>query len=273
MSLCVERPEGLRPVSRQTGRRKFGVPDGGPFDTVSARLANALLGLDKNAPLYELTLFGGVFGAETDQIVSVVGAPCHVNVGYGDGPGDRAFRLPAGRTLRVSGTGVGARVYLASRAWTHPERSDLRLADSPPSIAEGPLKLLPGPASSLVTMADLTAAKWTVSLDSDRVGIRCQGPVIGDGRELPSEPACLGAVQLTPSGTLLIVGPDGPTLGGYPKIGVVATVDHDRLAQLRPGAPIRFELVTLDEARRALAERETAVASFERLIRWRAGWN
>ena len=41
---------------------------------------------------------------------------------------------------------------------------------------------------------------------------------------------------------------DYGTIGGYPKIGVVISADHDRLVQLSPGSKIKFKLVELSEA-------------------------
>lgn len=274
MSLRVVRPEGARPLVRRSGLRRFGVPEGGPFDTVSARLANALVGRESGSSVYELTLFGGVFVAEADLVVGVVGAPCRVWIGETAIGGDRSFFVSKGSSLRVAGTAVGARVYVAYRAASEggPDAGRARLAEPAPSLSAGPLRLLPGPAADLVATTDLAAAEWTVSLDSDRVGLRCTGPRLGEGIELTSEPACPGAVQLTPSGTLLISGPDGPTLGGYPKIGVVASVDLARLGQRGPGDTIRFEPVSLEEARLALSERDAALATLERAIGWRAGW-
>jgi antagonist of KipI len=70
------------------------------------------------------------------------------------------------------------------------------------------------------------------------------------GRELLSEPVAPGAVQVTSDGQCIILGVDGQTIGGYPKIAHVISADLDKLAQLRPGDAIHFERVSLDEAER-----------------------
>lgn len=63
-----------------------------------------------------------------------------------------------------------------------------------------------------------------------------------------SEPSIQGAIQLTPDNQFLIHGPDGPTLGGYPKIGTIIEADLSVLAQLRPGQSIELHPCSLSEA-------------------------
>ncbi|ARU41680.1 hypothetical protein CCB80_11220 [Armatimonadetes bacterium Uphvl-Ar1] len=65
---------------------------------------------------------------------------------------------------------------------------------------------------------------------------------------LRSEPSTHGAIQITPDNQLLIHGPDGPTLGGYPKIGTIIEADLPTLAQLRPGQPIQLTPISLEGA-------------------------
>jgi len=90
------------------------------------------------------------------------------------------------------------------------------------------------------------AARWTVSLDSDRRGLRLEPP--GDmrtdlgagGGDRPSHGVVVGSIQLTPSGQPLVLMPDGGVTGGYPVLAVVASADLPLLGQLAPGAEIRF---------------------------------
>ena len=70
-----------------------------------------------------------------------------------------------------------------------------------------------------------------------------------------SEPVAPGAVQVTNDGLPVVLGVDGQTIGGYPKVAHVIRADLDRLAQLRPGTAVRFQRVTPDEAEAAARER------------------
>jgi allophanate hydrolase subunit 2 len=57
---------------------------------------------------------------------------------------------------------------------------------------------------------------------------------------MESEPVLPGSIQVPPGGQPIVTQVDGPTLGGYPKLGVVDPQDLGRLAQCRPGQSIRF---------------------------------
>ena len=86
---------------------------------------------------------------------------------------------------------------------------------------------------------------------SDRMGYRLNGPAVRprETATLPSEAACPGAVQIPDGGEPIVLMPDGPTVGGYPKVAVVIRADLGELAQCQPGRVVRFREVSLEEAR------------------------
>ncbi len=133
-----------------------------------------------------------------------------------------------------------------------------------PDERTGPVGIVPGPdldAAPDGALTGLASTPWRVSTSSDRMGLRLDGPSLGSGREIVSHPLVPGAVQLPADGRPIVMLVDGPTIGGYPVLGVVPTVDLPRLGQLRPGDEIRFEAETPEAARgRLLAQRE----AFER---------
>jgi antagonist of KipI len=104
------------------------------------------------------------------------------------------------------------------------------------------------------------AATWQVAPASNRMGLRLTGPPLERrAGELPSEAVAPGAVQVTNDGLPVVLGIDGQTIGGYPKIAHVIRADLDRLAQLRPGAEVKFVKVTPDAAEAAAAERNAFI--------------
>jgi biotin-dependent carboxylase-like uncharacterized protein len=126
----------------------------------------------------------------------------------------------------------------------------------------GPLGLLQGPQSDTLPAEQwraLAEAQLVVTQQSDRTGYRLAGleihpPAIASRK---SEPSCPGAVQLTPAGELIVLMADGPTVGGYPKIGVVAAAHLPRLAQAAVGERVRFRLMEPAEAVTLLAGRQS----------------
>lgn len=125
----------------------------------------------------------------------------------------------------------------------------------PPAVLEAlvsevsVLRVLPGLQADWFDEPAFFDQEFTVTPALDRMGIRLQGrPLLFPERELISEPVCPGAVQVTPVGQAIVLGVDGQTIGGYPKIAQVIQADLDRLGQLRPGQRLRFQKVGLDEA-------------------------
>ena len=94
---------------------------------------------------------------------------------------------------------------------------------------------------------------YTVSQLCDRMGYRLEGPKINaDIEGILSEGICLGAIQVPADGQPIILLNDRQTIGGYPKIGSVLSLDLAQLAQLLPGDKVNFEAITIDCAHNIL---------------------
>jgi allophanate hydrolase subunit 2 len=88
------------------------------------------------------------------------------------------------------------------------------------------------------------------------MGLRLKGaPLARKPGELISEAVAPGAVQITNDGLPIVLGADGQTIGGYPKVAHVIRADLDALAQLRPGDRVQFVRVTAEEAEAAARRR------------------
>jgi len=115
-----------------------------------------------------------------------------------------------------------------------------------------------------VTIQRFTQHEFSVSPDSDRMGVRLDGPELKrqDKTDLISEAVAPGTIQVPPSGKPILLLGDCQTIGGYPKIAHVITVDLGIAAQLRAGDGVRFSEVTLQDAHRLLMERERDLERF-----------
>jgi antagonist of KipI len=96
----------------------------------------------------------------------------------------------------------------------------------------------------------LTGTEFGVAPDSNRMGFRLDGAAIDAGKplEILSEAVTFGTIQIPPGGKPIVLMADRQTVGGYPKIAEVASVDLHLLAQLKPGGRLRFKLISLARA-------------------------
>jgi antagonist of KipI len=129
------------------------------------------------------------------------------------------------------------------------------------------LRIVRGPEWDRFTTGaqeSVVSRSFTVMPDSDRMGARLEGPELPrtNPGDLLSEAVAPGTIQVPPDGQPILLLGDCQTIGGYPKIAHVITVDLPIAAQLWPGDTARFEEVSLAEARRLLREREEDFARF-----------
>ncbi|MEV0229731.1 biotin-dependent carboxyltransferase family protein [Nonomuraea sp. NPDC050786] len=263
------------------GFAHVGVPRSGAADTRSLRLANRLVGNAEGLAGIELTLGMARLLFHDGAWVALAGAPVPAGVTAGVPLAAAAgmgapFWVPPGAELRLGMPARGLRTYLAVRGGIavepvlgsrstdslsglgpEPLRAGTLLPVGPPEgqisvdLAPPPeprpavLGVTPGPRDDWFApdaLAVLCARPYTVSQDSNRVGVRLSGAALVRARagELPSEGMVTGAVQVPPSGQPIVFLADHPPTGGYPVIGVVREADLPVAAQLRPGDEVRF---------------------------------
>jgi len=158
--------------------------------------------------------------------------------------------------------GIQTKVVLGSRSALEPLRAGDLLPCPPGAIharfvrpnfawdrEPNTIRVVDGPQADWFDRNEFLHQEFTVSPASNRMGLRLQGtPLPMPQRELVSEPVCPGAVQVTRDGQCIVLGVDGQTIGGYPKIAHVISADLDKLGQLRSGDSIRFVPLSLEEA-------------------------
>jgi antagonist of KipI len=108
------------------------------------------------------------------------------------------------------------------------------------------------------------SGNFRVAMNSDRMGLRLEGEEISVAKtdELPSEAVAPGAIQIPRGGAPIVLLADCQTIGGYPKIAHVITVDLARAAQLQPLDEVHFQLITVADAQEQLLKRERDIALF-----------
>ena len=261
----------------RVGWAAIGVPTSGAADRASSDLANRLVGNRPDAAVVEVTAGGLRLRAERTVLAAVTGAPVPVSVDGRAAPLNGPVTVPAGAVLALGSPSAGLRSYVAVRGGIDvpavlgsrstdtlsglgpaPLSAGDRLpvgrltAEEPvvdvaavrPPATDPVLRVLAGPRRNWLAPAawtQLTTRTWTVTADSDRVGLRLAGPRLERARddELPSEGLVPGAIQVPPDGAPVLFLADHPVTGGYPVLAVVVTADLPAAAQLRPGDEVR----------------------------------
>lgn len=98
------------------------------------------------------------------------------------------------------------------------------------------------------------SSDYLITNQSDRMGARLSGPSLAPQRPgIISEGTSFGAVQVPPDGQPMVLLKDRQTIGGYPKLGTVFSLDAFALAQRQPHTKVRFEPMDLAQAQQLLS--------------------
>jgi len=268
----------------RTGYAHVGVPVSGAFHRERYLIATALVTgrLDPRQPALELLTGDLHLTAAVDMVLAVVG-PASVLVDDRRAAVGTTARVPARSQVRVRHEGPGP-VYVVVAGWT-PERTlgssstdtfsrlggaivepGMRMVGVPDHGAEvrvgnfhrrlesssGPVRVVAVGPRDAEAVAN---AVWTVS-STARSGTRLAvGGITGSG-SVASMPVVPGAIQVTPDGEAIVLGPDGGLTGGYPVAGVVVTADLDRMSLLSAEDTVGFRIVDVETAARLWRERK-----------------
>ncbi|WP_072803773.1 biotin-dependent carboxyltransferase family protein [Rhodococcoides yunnanense] len=270
--LCTVQDRG------RVGYSSIGVGRSGAADVRSHDTANRLVGNHIDAATLEATMGGLRIRARGTVVLAVTGADGEISVNGTPNATYNTLHLVDGDELTVGTPTSALRTYIAVRGGIDVEPvlgsrstdtmsglgptqlspgdlvpigedvAEWPAADfAPPPIHADPfVHVVLGPRADWFT--DPTALlnrSWSVTADSNRVGIRLDGDTtltrsVAD--ELPSEGMVPGALQVPPDGKPVAFLADHPVTGGYPVIGVVVTADLPILGQLRPGDTVLFRL-------------------------------
>ncbi|MCX6954971.1 MAG: biotin-dependent carboxyltransferase family protein [Verrucomicrobia bacterium] len=292
MAITVNRAGMLTTVQDlgRRGHRAAGVPLGGAMDPLALRLANLLVGNAEDAAGLEFTLRGPELTFASETTIAVGGAD------FGGVPRWQPVRVRAGERVTFGTARTGCRGYLAiAGALDVPvvlggrgtylcaaigglegralrDGDVLRAAEQVrrvlgrwhiderilPAYSGAPTVRVVRGAQAEEFGATLTEAEFKVTPKSDRMGVRLAGPGVARrvATELTSMTVAPGTIQVPPDGQPIVLMADAQTIGGYPQIAHVVTVDLPLIAQLQPGDTVRFREVTVEEAHELVLSRE-----------------
>jgi len=136
------------------------------------------------------------------------------------------------------------------------------------------IRVLEGPQEEYFSNNGLTTfyeKSFLVSNLTDRMGMRLEGSKIDlvESPNIKSEGIIKGSIQVPANGQPIILLSDHQTIGGYPKIAIIASADYDHLAQTLPGTSLKFKKINLREANISyqlkIKTRKNIIASLQKI--------
>ncbi|MFT7004039.1 MAG: urea carboxylase [Sulfurimonas sp.] len=318
-SIDVLRPGTQTTIQDYPGRTGYwdiGVPPSGPFDMLSFRYANKIVGNSKDAAGLEITISGPTLKFNSDSVIALCGAEIDASLDGEVLSMNESIFIKAGSILKLKKiANEGLRTYLAVRGgFDVPEylgsRSTFALGQfgghAGRTLISGDVlhidgfidadasskKVVPhknysksweigvlyGPhgAPDFFTDEDIKtffATKWEIHYNSNRTGVRLIGPkpqwARKDGGEAGLHPSnihdnayAIGAVDFT-GDMPVILGPDGPSLGGFVCPVTIIKAELWKMGQLKAGDKVTFVPVEHETAMKMLQAQEDAIQNLE----------
>ncbi len=276
---------GFLTTIQDSGRRgyeAYGMPGSGPFDPFLASVANRLVGNDLNAPLLEFALTGPSLKFDHECWIAIVANSAEYLLDQELVPEFSAVPVHSDSVLQfrgmrgwfgylaVAGGFVAPPVlgsvstYLAGKLGRRLEAGASLQSGTPGHSAyripkeslglrtTNIVPILPGLHTGQFSARNrllLAESEYRIASHSNRMGIHMRGVEIGAPAVKRSAPVLRGTIQIPRTGQPIILGPEGPTTGGYPQIGILSRISWTKLAETRPGECIRFEWMDVDKAR------------------------
>ena len=270
----------------RVGAQRYGLTSSGAMDQLALAAANTLVGNAAFAAAIEIGPFPASFEARHGAIrIAVTGAAREISIGERALQLGTTATLTEGEQLKigaarsgvfsilgieggVQGQPVFGSLSVTARAgvgspFPRPlqagDELDLRNASA---AGERRLDFEPAPRAILRVLAGpqadefgdafalFLASEWKISLSSDRMGYRLDGPrlIHRKGHNIVSDGTVNGSIQVPGSGQPIVLMRDRGTTGGYPKIATVIGPDLAFLAQRRAGERVTFAEIGIEEA-------------------------
>lgn len=262
------------------GYRSFGVPISGAMDKYSAILANKLLNNDESLPVMEMTMVGPKMLFEDHALIVVTGADMSPEINGSPIKMNVVYEVKTSDVLSFGSLLSGVRTYLGVKGGFLTENKlnsysyyegitskdkilkgdRLRIAsyDSSLEVTSSKIKVkgshfdmrklevTKGPEFNRLTKKHrelLFSKAFKIGRMNNRVGyqIKNRFPAVKDP-EIITSTTIPGTVQLTPSGTMIIMMRDCPTTGGYPRILQLTDIAINQLAQRKENDVFKFDL-------------------------------
>ncbi|MFP2994959.1 biotin-dependent carboxyltransferase family protein [Spongiivirga sp. MCCC 1A20706] len=259
------------------GYRHFGVPVSGAMDQQSMVFANKLVGNPNGEAVIEFAIRAPRLKFETNTRIAITGADFSPLLNKRDIQMNISIEVAANDELSFKGNRKGVYGYIAlsggyqlravmnSHSYYSNISDHLRLqkgvtvalkkstnkivssmiADLPSNKV--PIKVYKGPEFKLLSKHQqeaLLTINFSISNIYNRMGIQLEEKIENSLPSILTFGVLPGTVQLTPSGTLIVLMRDAQTTGGYPRVLQLTENAVNSISQFSPGTAFKFEVLT-----------------------------
>ncbi len=263
----------------RNGFQKFGVPVSGTMDNISARLANALLGNNKNDAVLEISMTGPALQFNCDTIICIAGADFYPKLNNNPIKVNHAICVKEHDVLSFGSPKYGFRCYMAvsggfqtemvmnSRSMykditshnvlsvndelpilentANTEKTNASLKVDNTNFTSKEIQVFKAPEFELLTkkqQEQLLSEEFTISKDNNRMAYQLVETLKNTLKPIITSLVLPGTIQLTPSGKLIVLMRDCQTTGGYPRILQLSESAINILSQKFTGNIIHFKI-------------------------------
>ncbi len=287
------------------GYQKFGVPNSGGMDLQALKSANILLNNPIDSACLEITIIGPKIKFLKKTFISITGANISPKLNNKDIPMWQSIKISEGDVLEFKELIDGVRGYIGFMGGINVEKvmgsrstyipgniggfegrklqagdilksfcnnhiNDMHLRKYKPLLYghQHEIRIILGPQNdyfSAESISTLLNSEYKISLESDRMGYRLDGPVIKHihTADIISDGSPNGSIQVPGDGIPIILLSDRGTTGGYTKIATVISTDLSKLGQALPGDIIKFKVITFEEADKLTISEREVLKSYE----------
>ncbi|MEP1487129.1 MAG: biotin-dependent carboxyltransferase family protein [Algibacter sp.] len=263
----------------RVGFQQYGVPYSGVMDRKSAALANVLLGNNKNDGVIEMTMTGARLQFKTATCIVLSGADMSAKLNDRFIRLNKIINVNPNDVLTFGKLKNGFRCYLAVLGGFNTEtimgsksmyqnitkqvtllKNDELLINESSKInlnqhasirmdtsymTSRIIDVFKGPEFDMLTDSQqnqLFSKPFTISKDNNRMAYQLEESINNNIESIITSPVLPGTVQLTPSGTLIVLMRDCQTTGGYPRVLQLQETGANILAQKFMGQSLYFKL-------------------------------
>lgn len=258
--------------------QSFGVPISGAMDHYASKMANAILGNDKNCAVLEITMLGPKLDFTCDTIIAVTGAEMPPKLNGIEVDAFKAINVKKGDILSFGKLNTGFRSYLAVSGGFQDEKilnsrsmykgitqtymlkkgdvleilprkhaakkySSIKYNDK--GIQNQYIEVFKGPEFDRLNEEQIDVLlnqEFLISKENNRMAYQLENLIVNSLDQIITSLVLPGTVQLTPSGRLIVLMRDCQTTGGYPRVLQLSESSINLLSQKKVGDKFKFKL-------------------------------